>query len=79
MLKSYEAIYEHGQLRWLGQEPAVTSARVLVVIEEAQTDAREQDIDQLLQATSGAWGNKPVQEVREMIEQQRQSDWEEPS
>lgn len=35
MLKSYEAIYEQGQLRWLSDQPQVTSARVIItVIEE---------------------------------------------
>ncbi len=34
MLKSYEAIYENGQVRWLQEQPEVTSARVIVTILE---------------------------------------------
>ena len=36
MLKSYEAIYEDGQVKWLHEQPTVQSARVIVtVLEEA--------------------------------------------
>jgi hypothetical protein len=34
MLKSYEAIYEKGQMQWLSDQPQVTSARVIVTIIE---------------------------------------------
>ena len=38
MLKSYEAIYENGQVKWLAEEPSVRSARVIVtILEEAKT------------------------------------------
>jgi len=32
MLQSYEAIYEHGQMKWLGDCPPVEEARVIVTI-----------------------------------------------
>lgn len=32
MLKSYEAIYDHGQFRWLGTPPDVVKARVIVTV-----------------------------------------------
>ena len=32
MLKSYEAIYENGQVTWLDEKPAVDSARVIVTV-----------------------------------------------
>ena len=34
MLKSYEAIYEKGQMKWLKEQPEVESARVVVTILE---------------------------------------------
>ena len=34
MLKSYEAIYENGQVKWLGEQPAVQSARLIVTVLE---------------------------------------------
>ncbi|MBL7644995.1 MAG: hypothetical protein JNK74_02285 [Candidatus Hydrogenedentes bacterium] len=35
MLKSYEAIYDHGRVEWIGSEPRLEHGRVLVVVEEA--------------------------------------------
>lgn len=32
MLKSYEAIYENGQVKWLSERPSVSSARVIVTV-----------------------------------------------
>jgi hypothetical protein len=32
MLKSYEAIYEHGRIRWLETPPDVDQARVIVTV-----------------------------------------------
>jgi hypothetical protein len=34
MLKTYEAIYENGQLNWLGAKPLANRLKVLVVTEE---------------------------------------------
>jgi hypothetical protein len=34
MLKSYEAIFENGQIKWLTSEPEVSKARVIVTIVE---------------------------------------------
>ncbi len=34
MLKSYEAVYENGQIKWLKDIPPITSARVIVTILE---------------------------------------------
>jgi hypothetical protein len=35
MLKSYEAIYDHGRVEWIGTGPRLEHGRVLVVVEEA--------------------------------------------
>lgn len=34
MLKSYEAIYKNGQVKWLTEKPQVSSARVIVTVLE---------------------------------------------
>jgi hypothetical protein len=34
MLKSYEATYENGQIKWLSEQPKITSARIIVTIPE---------------------------------------------
>lgn len=41
MLKSYEAIYENGQIKWLAEQPQVNTARVIVTfIEEIPSKKR---------------------------------------
>jgi hypothetical protein len=37
MLKSYEATYENGQMKWLNEKPSVNSARVIVTVLEETT------------------------------------------
>ncbi|MGL6343626.1 MAG: hypothetical protein ACRC80_31340 [Waterburya sp.] len=37
MLKSYEAIIENGQLKWLTDDPKLSSARVIITILEDTT------------------------------------------
>lgn len=32
MLQSYEAIYDHGIIKWLGEKPADIQARVIVTV-----------------------------------------------
>ena len=39
MLKSYKAIYENGQVKWLSEQPGINSARVIVTILEGDTTA----------------------------------------
>ena len=34
MLRSYEAIYENGQVKWLSEEPPLSSARIIVTVLE---------------------------------------------
>ncbi|NOT17944.1 MAG: hypothetical protein HOP20_07775 [Sulfuriferula sp.] len=38
MLRSYEAIYDHGVVRWLGDQPVEEEMRVIVTILPKQTD-----------------------------------------
>ncbi len=39
MLKSYEAIYENGQVKWLKETSKVTSARVIITILEESSSS----------------------------------------
>jgi hypothetical protein len=41
MLKSYEAIYENGQLSWLGIKPKLNKAKVIVVIDEDNSNNQQ--------------------------------------
>jgi hypothetical protein len=38
MLQSYEAIYDHGQIRWLADKPPVKETRVIVTMLPVQKD-----------------------------------------
>ena len=41
MLKSYEAIYENGQVKWLAEQPEIKVARVIVtILEETELPAK---------------------------------------
>ncbi len=40
MLKSYEAVYENGQLTWVAEQPSAHSARVIVTVVEEVTLAQ---------------------------------------
>lgn len=38
MLQSYEAIYDHGRIKWTGDSPQVEEARVIVTVLSPQPD-----------------------------------------
>ena len=40
MLKSYEAIYENGQVKWLAEQPDINTARVIVTVLEETPDVQ---------------------------------------
>jgi len=40
MLKSYEAVYEDGTLRWVREKPAAKRMKVIVTVLEEETDAQ---------------------------------------
>ena len=40
MLHSYEAIYDHGKMKWLGDQPPVEEARVIVTILADKTSGK---------------------------------------
>lgn len=81
MLKSYEAVYSHGYLRWVHQTPPdiAKEMRVIVVLDAAQYYQEEHDrerIHVLLQRTRGALGRgKTLQEIDQEIQTVRK-EWE---
>lgn len=83
MLKSDEAMYQHGRIRWLDAPPDIAQARVIVtVLHEAANDQptpREgsaEAVDALLSSTAGAWGPCSREAVAAMLAAQRAEDWE---
>lgn len=55
MLKSYEAVYENGQLMWVAEQPSARSARVIVtVIEELESaSAKKPSESEFIQTFQG--------------------------
>lgn len=47
MLKSYEAIYENGQIKWLAEQPDVSSARVVVTVLEETNNVADSGVSGL--------------------------------
>ncbi|MEB3884714.1 hypothetical protein [Lyngbya sp. CCY1209] len=67
MLKSYEAIYENGQVKWLGEKPEVESARIIVtVLEETQLPLKRRRPPQLLEKVR-RWAILSVRSSRKRI------------
>ncbi len=84
MLKSYDAVYDHGQLHWIQQPPPNISQkmRVIVVLEvpQKQEEPIQESIHALLQRTRGVLGNgKTLEDIdREILtmRQEWQREWE---
>lgn len=82
MLKSYEALLDHGQIRWLESPPDLDMARLIVtVLPSSHPDQvvspvhPTEQVEQLLSRTTGAWGKRPASEVKALLAKQRQADW----
>ena len=45
MLRSYEAIYENGQLRWLAERPNVETARVIITVLDDLAGSHDVTVD----------------------------------
>ena len=82
MLRSYEALLDHGQIRWLEAPPDIEEARLIVTVlpssrpdQVATPGHLAGQVDQLLARTAGAWGKRPASEVKAQMARQRQTDW----
>jgi hypothetical protein len=73
MLKSYEAIYEGGQVRWLSDQPQVTSARVIVTIIEETPPSTEQTTHRVVPAAIAGKGQTLGDLINPIVDEQ---DWE---
>jgi len=78
MLKSYEAIYEHGELRWLDGEPDIADGDRVTVVLDARVERGScgEDLDRAWEEARGAWGKaKTLDEIDREISAQRDWDW----
>ena len=75
MLKSYEAIYDHGRVEWLTDQPSAERFKMLVVVEQTEPSTSEKAADALLAESFAAWGHHNITDIDAMIESQRNNDW----
>lgn len=79
MLKSFEAIYTHGKLKWLGQVPSKEEEgkRVLVIVDvDKELVSEKKDIHKLLKQTRGIMGRgKTLEKIDQELSKLR-SEWE---
>jgi hypothetical protein len=77
MSKTYEAIYEEGHLKWLGEQPGTGRHRLLVtVVKDYRLQHSPQEVHHMLEATRGAWGRgKTLEEIDTEIDQMR-AEWD---
>jgi len=75
MLKSYEAIYDHGHIQWLTEQPKSECFKMLVVVEQDEEPNNAQPADSILAESFGAWGQLFKTDVTALIETQRRHDW----
>lgn len=70
MFKSYEAIIENGQVKWLADEPSISNARVIVtVLEDTTPTVRRRTPPASIAGKGKTLGDL----VRSVVEEQ---DWE---
>lgn len=77
MLKSYEAVYEDGTLRWLREQPAAKRMKVIVTVLEEETVAQGTSARKaLLQRTKGCvTPGRSIQEIDAEVRHMRE-EWE---
>jgi hypothetical protein len=73
MSKTYEAIYEDGHLKWLGEQPGTGRHHLLVtVVKDHRPPRSPQEVHHMLEATLGAWGlGKTLEVIDAEIDQMR--------
>ena len=78
MLKTYEATYEDGKLRWVKEIPNIQNGAKVSVTVDVPDDVqrREEEIRKVLDEACGAWGTgKTLEEIDREIETVRKADW----
>ncbi len=77
MLKSYEAVYEDGKLRWIREQPASKKMRVIVTVLEEENDLEAATARKtLFERTRGCVSpGKSIEEIDADIRKMR-AEWE---
>ena len=76
-MPTYEAIYEDGELEWVGDEPDPGRHRVQVTVLDSETNKHDrEEVRRMLERTRGAWGtDKTLEEVEEEVQKLR-DEWD---
>ena len=77
MLPTYEAIYENGRLRRLGEAPKAGRHHILVtVLDRVVGPLSREEVEAVLKDTRGLWGShKSVEEIDAELDRIR-DEWE---
>ena len=72
-----EALYENGQLAWLGEPPGAGRHRLLVTVVSLRPPRHAlEEVRRLLEATQGAWGHgKTLEDIDADINRLR-AEWD---
>ncbi len=80
MLKSYEAIYNQGKLKWLKDVPSITDGKPVVVMIDTPSShnpAAPDIIQKRLNEAKGAWGSgQSLDEIDLELNQSREIEWQ---
>jgi len=77
MLKSYEAVYEEGKLRWIRDQPPAKKMKVIVTVLEEEMDAQRSAARKaMLERTKGCVNpGKSIEEIDADVRQMRE-EWD---
>ena len=82
MLKSYEAVYDHGALKWVGDAPPIEDVSKVVVVVDVPSRTKKHKLSEtrkILGSTRGAWSSgKTIEEIDKEIDKMRvawERDW----
>ena len=76
-MPTYEAIYEDGQLEWIGDEPDPGRHRVQVTVLDRKPKSQDpEEVRRVFEKARGAWGtDKSLEEVEAEIQRLR-DEWD---
>ncbi len=78
MIRSYEARYEKGRLKWIAEAPEIDDGEKILVIVEKPVfhKSLKEEIHKVLVETRGAWGSdRSLAEIDREINTIRSADW----
>ncbi len=53
MVKSYEAVYDHGELKWIGDQPPDGRMKVIVTVVEEETRSEQPTVREIWDRAKG--------------------------